>query len=382
MGALVLIVPGRLDSRTGGSIYDARMAEGLRARGWSVEVRELDESFPRPTPAALDHARHVLAAIPDGTAVLIDGLALGAMPTEVEHEAARLRIVALVHLPLADEIGLDRDTAARFREIERRALAASAFVIVTGHTTATALAGYGVGRDRIAVVEPGTDRAPLARGSRHLLFAPGPEPFALSPKPSSVSPMPSALCPLPFDDSPLHLLCVATVSPGKGHEMLFRALTAVPRRDWRLTCAGSVQRHPRTVDRLLDVLRAEGLVDRVSLVGELDDRSLTACYDSADVFVLATLHETYGMAIAEALARGLPVVSTTTGAIPDLVGDHAGLLVPPGDVERLTEALSMVLGDVHLRERLAAGARLVREGLPTWEDAADKMADALRLLTN
>jgi glycosyltransferase involved in cell wall biosynthesis len=347
MGSLVLIVPGRLEARTGGSIYDLRMAESLRVRGWSVAVRELDDSFPLPTPAALDHARRVLAAIPDGTAVLIDGLALGAMPMEVEREAARLRIVALVHLPLADEIGLDRETAARFQASERRALAATALVVVTGHTTATALAGYGVGRDRIAVVEPGTDRAPIARGSRH---------------------------------SRLHLLSVATLSPGKGHEILFRALAAVSNRDWRLTCAGSVQRHRRTVDRLLDVLRAEGLEDRVSLVGELDAAALAACYDSADVFVLATLHETYGMAAAEALARGLPVVGTTTGAMPALVGDNAGLLVPPGAVRLLAVALSMVVGDVDLRERLAAGARLVRERLPTWEVAAGKMADALGLI--
>jgi glycosyltransferase involved in cell wall biosynthesis len=349
MGPLVLIVPGRLEARTGGSIYDLRMAESLRVRGWPVAVRELDDSFPCPTPAALEDAGRVLAAIPDRTTVLIDGLALGVMSTQVEREAARLRIVALVHLLLADEIGLDAETAARFQASERRALAATALAIATGRTTATSLASYGVGRDRIVVVEPGTDRAPLARGSRH---------------------------------SVLHLLTVATLSPGKGHEILFRALAAIPNREWRLTCVGSVRRHPRTVDRLRDVLRTEGLEDRVSLVGELDGAALAACYDSADVFVLATLHETFGMAAAEALARGLPVVSTTTGAIPELVGNDAGLLVPPGDVTLLADALSAVVDDGHLRERLAAGARLVRERLPTWAVAADKMADALGLATN
>ena len=128
------------------------------------------------------------------------------------------------------------------------------------------------------------------------------------------------------------------------------------------------------------MLRADGLEDRVSFAGELDAAALAALYDTADLFVHATLHETYGMVVAEALARGLPVVSTATGAIPDLVGADAGLLVRPGDPDALTDALSTVLGDDDPRERLAAGARRVRDRLPTWDDAAAKMAAALARL--
>ncbi|HWF85573.1 MAG TPA: glycosyltransferase, partial [Vicinamibacterales bacterium] len=157
----------------------------------------------------------------------------------------------------------------------------------------------------------------------------------------------------------------------------FRALAAVGRDNWRLTCAGSLDRHPQTVLRLRATLRELGLEDRVSLVGDLDAAALAACYDDADVFVLATLQETYGMAVAEALARGLPVVSTSTGAIPELVGHDAGLIVPAGDIEALTAALSQVVDNPHLRARLAEGARRVRDGLPTWEDAVGKMAEAL-----
>jgi glycosyltransferase involved in cell wall biosynthesis len=343
--AVVLIVPGRLETRTGGYEYDRRMVVGLRARGWSVDVRELDESFPRPTSAALDRAARVLAGIPDCTAVVIDGLALGAMPAEVEREASRLRIAALIHLPLASEIGISRGMAARLAATERRAIAAASLVIVTGKIAAVALESYGVPSDRITVVEPGTDRAPLARGSR---------------------------------EGPLRLLCVATVNPGKGHDILLRALAAAASDgNWHLTCAGSLDRHPPTVRRLRDRLRTEGLEARVSLVGDLDATALAACYDAADLFVLATLHETYGMAVAEALARGLPVVSTATGAIPDLVNEDAGLVVPPGDTDGLTFALARVLGDPALLARFAAGARRVRDRLPTWEEAVGKMAAAL-----
>ena len=216
-------------------------------------------------------------------------------------------------------------------------------------STIAALAAYGVARDRIALVEPGTDRAPLARGSA---------------------------------GAPLQLLSVATITAGKGHEILFRALAALPDRDWRLTCAGSLDRDPATVERLRARLRAGGLEDRVSLAGELDAGALEACYDSADVFVLATLHETYGMAVAEALAHGLPVVSTTTGAIPELVGtggngETGGPAGAPGDAGALTAALTTIVGDARMREQLTEGARRVRDRLPTWDDAVDKMAAAL-----
>ena len=343
MRSVVLIVPGRLDTRTGGYLYDRRMTDGLRQHGWSVEVRELDESFPYPTPAALEHAARVVADIRSGTPVLVDGLALGAMPAVIEREAARLRIVALVHLPLAADVGIDPETAARLGAAERRALDAAALVIVTGTATLPMLAEYGIARDRVVVVEPGTAHAPLARGS---------------------------------GETP-RLLSVATLNPSKGHEILLQAFAAGPHCGWHLTCAGSVTRHPATVERVRATIGRLGLEEQVSLVGDLDAVRLSECYDSADVFVLATLQETYGMAVAEALAHGLPVVSTTTGAIPDLVGDDAGLLAPPGNTEALAEALARVLGDAGLRARLAEGARRVRGRLPSWEQAFAKMDAAL-----
>ncbi|MEO8258603.1 MAG: glycosyltransferase family 4 protein [Acidobacteriota bacterium] len=348
MSSLVVIVPGSIEGRTGGYEFDRRVVSGLRERGWSVAVHELDGSFPFPAPAARDHAARVLAAVGDGSTVLVDGLALGALPDEIEREAARLRIVALVHLPLAEEIGLDRETAARLQASEQRALAAAALVLATGRATVDALVGYGVDADRIVVVEPGTDRAALARGSRR---------------------------------SPMQLLCVATVNPGKGHEILSRALAAVPNRHWRLVCAGSLDRHPPSVAGLRARLCQDGLADRVELVGECDAAGLEALYDKADLFVLATLHETYGMAVAEALAHGLPVISTRTGAIADLVGADAGLLVPPGDGPALAGALSRVLGDPATYERLAAGARRARTRLPTWDGTFSKMTAALERVT-
>ena len=346
--SIVFVVPGSLNTRTGGYAFDRRMVRGLRERGWIVDVRELDGGFPRPTGEALNQAAGVLERIPDGI-VIIDGLAFGAMPAEVERVASRLRVVALIHLPLSAEIGLQPDVAMRLKASEQRALASASLIIVTGKATKADLERSGVPNRRIAVVEPGTARAPLARGSQ-----PG----------------------------PLQLLCVAPLNPGKGHDLLIDALAAVQHPEWHLTCAGSIERHPATVRKVRELLHARHLESRVALVGDLDEAKLADCYDKADLFVLATCGETYGMAVAEALARGLPVVSTMTGAIPELVGDEAGMLVPVGDVSAFTAALSQVLSDDALRARLAEGARRMRERLPSWEDSVAKMASALESLSD
>jgi glycosyltransferase involved in cell wall biosynthesis len=357
MPSVVLIVPGSLDTRTGGYGYDRRIMSGLRDRGWTVDARELDGSFPFPTSRARAEASHLLAAIPDGATVLVDGLALGALPIEIEREAPRLRIVGLVHHPLAAETGIAEDVAAALEISERGALAAVRAVVVTSRATARVLQQrYAVAASRITVVEPGTDPAPLGRGA--------------SPEPPISSPF----------SRDLLLLCVATLTPRKGHDLLFRALASIPQRNWQLICAGSLDRDRETTARLRAQLRADGLEDRVRLAGDLDAAALDARYAAADLFVLATRHEGYGMAVAEALARGLPVISTATGAIEELVAGSdppAGIVLPPGDLDALSQALARALGDADLRARLAHGARLARERLPRWDDSCAKMAAVL-----
>jgi glycosyltransferase involved in cell wall biosynthesis len=342
---VALLLPGRFDTRTGGTIYDRRIVEGLRRLGRRVEMHELDESFPRPTADALDHAGGVLDGLPDGTIAIVDSLALGAMPSLLDRASSRIVVVALMHLPLAADPALDPDSAVAVAGAEGRALATARRVIVTGAATMDLLAGYAVAPDRLVLIEPGTDAAPLARGSV---------------------------------DGRVHLLSVATLNAGKGHEWLLRSLAAVPSDGWRLTCAGSLTRDAATAARVFDTVGALGLDARVCFAGDLDAEALQACYDTADVFVLASLGETYGMAVAEALARGLPVVGTRTGAIPALVGADAGLIVEAGDEAAMTGALERVIGDPAFRARLAAGARAVRERLPAWDEAAARMAEVLR----
>jgi len=345
---VALLVPGRIDTRTGGTIYDRRMAEGLGALGWVVDVHTLDASFPRPTAAALAHAGEVVEALPEGGVALIDSLALGAMPALVERARTRGTVVALMHLPLIADPAIDAQTAGAFAVDEGRALAAADHVVVTGAAALDLLSPYQIDPSRLTIVEPGTDPAPLARGS---------------------------------DDGVVHLLSVATVHAGKGHETLLGALGDAAVDGWHLTCAGSLTRDEATAAHVVDTARRLHLEDRVRFAGDLAHDALAGCYDAADVFVLATRRETYGMAVAEALARGLPIVATRTGAIPALVGASAGLLVDVDDRRGLAEALRRVITTASLRAALAAGARERRGQFPTWEHACRRMAQVLEALT-
>ncbi len=347
------IVPGALETRTGGYGYDRRIVGGLRDLGWTVTVREIPNTFPFPSPVDRASAAEALRAVSDGGLAIVDGLAFGAVPDEAERESRRLRLVALVHHPLALETGLAAGAVAALEASERRALAAARAVVVTSGATARVLPSYGVTPDRVTVVEPGTDAAPVARGSAG---TPG---------------------------AAVKMLCVATLTPRKGHALLIRALASVPQRNWTLTCAGG-DFDRATSAQLKAMIEDSGLADRVRLVGDRDSVALAADYDEADLFVLPTLYEGYGMAVAEALARGLPVISTATGAIEDLVvgadddpRPPAGLIVQPGDLNMLTGALARVLGDADLRARLAEGARIARERLPRWEESAAKMSGLL-----
>jgi glycosyltransferase involved in cell wall biosynthesis len=345
---ITFLVPGPLDARTGGYEYDRQMVRALRARGLRVELAALDSSFPDPTPTARHHAAQQLAHLPDGAIAIVDGLAFGAMPDEAGREAGRLRLVALVHHPLAMETGVAPDRKAALQDSETRALQSASLVVVTSARTAHVLPHFGVPADACVVVVPGTEPAPLARGSdgRH----------------------------------GVEILCVASVIPRKGHEMLVQALAGLRDRKWRLTCVGSLDMHPPTARALLARIRDAGLETRVVLPGSVDAAHVAEFYDHSDLLVLPTFYEGYGMAVAEALARGIPVIGTDTGAIPDLVGSDAGLLVPAGDEAALASALQMVLDDPSLRARLQAGARQARERLPTWDDSAATLADALERL--
>jgi glycosyltransferase involved in cell wall biosynthesis len=348
--ALALLVPGPIDQLTGGYLYARRLVEGLRARGCAVAVAELPGRFPDADARARDSAAAALAALPDGAAAVIDGLALDGFRDCLPREARRLRLLALVHHPLPDETGLSAAAAQNFAALEKTLLPLVAGILCPSARTAAAVAAYGVKTERIAVVLPGTMK-PAHPSVRHGRGA------------------------------TMRLLSVATVTPRKGHLVLLDALARLGARDWRLDIIGSLTRDAATVAAVRDAIATHGSASRVTLAGEWPPAHLAEAYAAADLFVLASYHEGYGMAFAEALAHGLPIVATTGGAIPETVPASAGILVPPGDAGALATALATIIDDESLRVRLAAGAAAAGAMLPNWDEAIERwMAIAERLL--
>jgi glycosyltransferase involved in cell wall biosynthesis len=337
-------VPGDIETRTGGTVYDKRVMAELRAAGWRVDHLAWPPSFPFPSPADAAIVTASLAACPDGALVLIDGLALGVLPNVAAAEAERLRLVALVHHPLALESGLSPETAQRLAVSERQALSHIRAVIVTSEMTAATLArDFGVDRASITVATPGVER------------------------PASVMPRGQSAVP--------RLLAVATVTPRKAYDVLVDALARIAELDWRCTIAGSLDRAPETTAAVRRQISDYGLADRIDLIGEVADP--TPLYEAADIFVHPSRYEGYGMAIAEALAFGIPVVATRAGAIPEVVPDHAGILVPVDDPAGLADALRLMIENPSVRQRYADGAALAATRLATWPGTAARIASAL-----
>lgn len=343
--SITFAYPGELSLNTGGYAYDRRVIAGLLDSGWSVQHLSLGEGFPAPSPEVKREAERRLSALPDGGLVIIDGLAFGVLDQWAEREARRLRVVALVHHPLALETGLDSTQQSFFRDCERRALSFARHVIVTSPMTARELeAHYGLHPRRITVAIPGTDPAPAAAGT----------------------------------GNPPQILSIGTLTPRKGHDILISALKAVEYLPWQATIIGSQTLNPGTATVLRQQVEALGLSSRISLAGECDDpRALLA---GADIFALASRFEGYGMVFAEALSQGLPIIACRTGAIPEVVPEEAGLLVPVDDIGAFAKALHSLLTDKTLRRAKAEAARRAGVQLPGWTTTVDIISTALRAL--
>jgi glycosyltransferase involved in cell wall biosynthesis len=361
MPRLHLVVPGPLDQQTGGYLYDARMAAGLRRRGWVVDVHNLEGRFPDADATAAASLNGVLAGLEDGSRVLVDGLALSGLPDPVLAHGGRLRILALVHHPVSDETGLAAEARAAVAGRERRALLAAAGVIVTSDFTARGLARFDVPAARVRVAPPGTDPAAQAVG--------------------------------PQPGEPPRLLSVASVVPRKGHDVLLSALARLRELPWRCVCVGSLDRAPDYARRVRAQAEESGLAGRVRFAGECSRSELDRIWAGSSIFVLASHYEGYGMVLTEALARGLPVVSTTGGAIPDTVAESdAALLAPPGDARALAGEIGSLLdpeeaaggGSVgcgaRRRAALAAAARRRALLLPDWSQAVATFEEHLLFL--
>jgi len=344
---LTFAFPGDINTLTGGYLYDKRVIGGLRELGWNVQALSLDASFPWPSEVVRQTSAIALSKVKTSNLLVVDGLALGALGAQANAIAATRPYVALVHHPLALESGLSPEQAESLFLSEYEALRHADQVIVTSPTTATTVKEqFHVPREKIHVVLPGIDRSPL-------------KPI---PRPAS---------------EPLRLLSVGAIVPRKAFDVLISALAQLRALPWRLTIVGDDTRAPETSAQLRALIKTSGLSDRVRLTGSVQPEELSACYADADAFVSASRYEGYGMALAEALAWGLPIIATTGGAVVQTVPAQTGLLVAPDSPEILAQAIERLLTDNEKRNAMAAAAREHADSLPTWRQSAQRFANAL-----
>jgi glycosyltransferase involved in cell wall biosynthesis len=337
-------IPGDITRPTGGYAYARRVLELLPDFGVQAHRLQLPAGYPHPTDEDIALTRHLFAQLHPDTTALIDGLALGAMPPLLVDDI-RSPIVALVHHPLAYETGLTTAQSRQFLAFERHALAHARGVISTSHVTAQLLIReYGVDRKKLTIAEPGTMPALRARGT----------------------------------GSPLQLLCVGAVIPRKGYTVLIEALSHIAHDDWQLAIVGATDHDPRHATEVREAIMRSGLRSRITLTGAVPDRELQRYYARADLFVMPSLFEGYGMVLTEAVARGLPIVCTTGGASAETVAAAGAIKVPPGDAVALADALERMLADNSLRLRLAEESWNLGRSLPRWEDCAKTIAGVLK----
>jgi glycosyltransferase involved in cell wall biosynthesis len=331
VGPVGLLDPAR---PSGGNVYDLRLAAALRSRGREVTVHE----------ASSGGLGELLDGLSDHATVVIDGLVGSSAPDALASVRGRLHLVMLVHLP----IGLAVAGSNPQPEPEARAMAAVAAVVCTsGWTRDWLAAAYDVPSERLHVVVPGADKSPLAEGS----------------------------------STGDRLLSVGAITPVKGHDVLVRALRSLTDHRWTWTLVGASV-DAEHASRLWAALWEAGLDDRVTLAGALTGADLAAAYANADLLVLPSRHETYGIVASEALARGVPVLATDVGGVRESLGSFAegavpGLLVPPDEPAAMAVAIRDWLSDEELRARLRHLAAERRSGLEGWDVAAAAVEEVL-----
>ncbi|MET7699382.1 glycosyltransferase family 4 protein [Streptomyces sp. NPDC005485] len=350
------VMPAGVDdlaAPSGGNAYDRRLCLDLPGFGWQVRRLPVAGEWPRPGAAARTELARTLRDLPDGTVVLLDGLVACGVPEVIVPEAERLSLAVLVHLPLGDERGLAPAVAAELDALERTTLRAVPAVVATSDWAVRRLvAHHGLAPERVHVAAPGADIAPLAPGT----------------------------------DGVSRLLCVAAVTPRKGQHRLVEALAAVTDLPWSCVCVGALTQDPAYVAELRALIEKFGLGDRLHLVGAQAGAALDASYAAADLMVLTSYAETYGMAVTEALARGIPVLATDVGGLPEAVGRAPdggvpGILVPPEDPAALAAELRGWFGEADVRRRLKAAARGRRAALDGWATTARSLAGVLARLS-
>lgn len=346
---ILFVIPGDINLPTGGYRYDKEIINAWKTSGIDVELISLEGNYPFPSEQDKANALEAIERFPDANIAVVDGLLGGASPEFLQALSKIMPVTALIHHPLCLESGLDENTMQALKSSEEKGLGFVSQVITSGPAmTETVSQLFGFEITKIHTVLPGVNRTEISHGSQ---------------------------------SQTVHLLCVGSIIERKGHKFLLQALSSLKDLNWRLDCYGSTEFDTDLFDELQSFVVAENLSDKVAFHGAVSDGLIEAAYAKSDVFVLPSLFEGYGMVYAEAIVRGLPIIATTAGAIPDTVPETCGILVEPENITVLTQAIEQMISDEDLRNDYRRGAMNAAADFPTWQGSATRFAELLKDMT-
>ena len=284
----------------------------------------------------------------DGDPVIIDSLAFGPLFPLIREHAKKHPVIAIMHLPLSINPDLSHGEQTRLAKEEKKAMDHAHRIIVTSHYAAREILSTGAGVSKIRVIMPGVDTETV---SRKRVYPEIPEKF----------------------------LCVGSYLPNKGHKILLKALSLIPEKSWKLDCYGEMPQ-PVYFKELTKLVNDFSLDRKVSLHGPATGRALNEAYLLADVLIHPSSFETYGMVPAEALAHGLPVLTSTGGALRETVPDSMGRFFDPGNENGLYQIITRLTDDKSDYKKLCRNAAKYYLQANKWKKSIDEFESMLNTL--
>lgn len=339
---LHFLIPGDINTLTGGYIYNKRMVNGLLNKGHQVEVHSLMNDFPFPSPESKKKCAETLFAIPKGDFIIIDSIVFGAIPDLLKKIKRFHPIIALIHLPLSMGTGYSADQRSRLLILENEAFEYADLIIVTSAFTRNLLIEMGINPSRLVTIIPGAE--------------------ALLHK--------QKYCPIPRK-----FITVSNYTPNKGYLLLINALSELKHLKWTLDCYGNPEFDPEYFKELSDLITHNNLTEKIFLHTAVSGKELSEAYVNSDLLIHPSEFETYGMVLTEALSHGIPVVASLCGAISQTLQSSMGVFFEVNDQISLQNTIKIVLQDETRYQKLCNEAASYKPQL--WEKSISEFEKSI-----
>jgi glycosyltransferase involved in cell wall biosynthesis len=339
---LYLIYTGNYHSLTGGYIYNRKVVEQLQASGVSVKLILFPE-FPAYSQDSLyKSAENILASIPQDSKILVDSLVYGKYTELWRKYQHNFRLIPLVHLPLFanpnDEQGL-----TGLKETEMEAYSFANQIIVTSDYTKSILERSGT-TNKLTVIKPGIDD--IGKKTE-------------------------------YPSLPFQLLCVSNVIQNKNQLMLIKTLKNLKDFNWTLNLVGSLSIDKDYVNKIQMFINENGMSNRILIYGSTWGDNLKKLYSKADLFIFPSKFETYGMAVAEAIECGLPVLAFESEGVKRSFKEYP---VHYFNSElSLKNQLTKVFEDQDYYRKMIDEILDSKPAFPRWKQVADKFMETLQI---